>query len=121
RCQSPFLCHHKACTARLNSGGGAAPSSDRLKPSKSICFLLTTNGGDSIGLCDPAVQPIAQPIPAAERRQEPWVAGIERVVGEVLAVEGAGIVRGAGELARGLPAEIAHHRDAAAVAAERVM
>ena len=61
---------------------------------------------------------IAQPVPRADRWQEPGVAAVERVVGEG-AVErtGAGKILAAEDFERGLVAEVAGHGDAAAVAA----
>src|ERR1700719_2250889 len=68
-----------------------------------------------------AVDAIAQPVPAADHGQEPRIAGIEGAGGEIEVLEGADAIAAADDLARRLVAEIAHHGDAAAVAAERVM
>src|SRR5713101_682284 len=68
-----------------------------------------------------AIEAVAQAIIAADDRQEPRIARIERMVGKIFGVEAAGVIRDAGDLARRLKAEIGHHRDPAAVAAETIM
>ena len=69
-------------------------------------------------LRDEAIEAIAQAVPAADDRQKPGVSGIERMIRKFRPIEAAGVVSEARDLSRRLPAEISHHRNPAAVAAE---
>ena len=69
-------------------------------------------------LRDEAIEAIAQAVPAADDRQKPGVSGIERMIRKILPIKAASVVGDPRDLARRLPAEIGHHRNPAAVAAE---
>ena len=69
-------------------------------------------------LRDEAIEAIAQAVPAADDRQKPGVSGLERMIRKFRPIEAAGVVSEARDLSRRLPAEISHHRNPAAVAAE---
>src|SRR5262249_9228124 len=80
------------------------------------CTLVRTSRSS-----EQPVEPVAQPEIAAHQRQKPGIASVERMIGKLRPVECANIVAGAGDLAGSAIAEIGHHRDAAAIAAEAVM
>src|ERR1700730_6141721 len=101
----------------LSPSGGASSTSEVLYVSKSISDLLS----ERFGSRQQAVEIVAQPIITADGRQEPGPAGVERVVGKLLGIVTAGIIGDACDRPRGLPAEIGHHCDAAAIAAEAIM
>src|SRR3954447_19664482 len=75
----------------------------------------------SLASREQTIQSIAQAVVAADEGQEPRVAVIKWMLGEFRRIEGADRVRLADDLAGCLIAEICHHGDAAAVAAERVV